>query len=429
MNETSAGAVKPPTVSRMADSLVGSEIIRMAWEINDLIKQGATIFNFTIGDFDPQIFPIPHELEERIVTALRQKHTNYPPANGIPELRRAVSFFLKQMAGITVHADDILITSGGRPAIYCIYISLLDPDDKVVFPVPSWNNNHYCHLARAVAVGVETKPENHFMPTAAELRPHLNDAAMVALCSPQNPTGTVFSEQGLRELCELILEENNRRAGVRKPLYLFYDQMYWALTYDGVRHYDPVSLYPELRPFTIYADGLSKVFAATGLRVGWAFGPRSIIEKMKSISSHIGAWAPKPEQVAAADFLQDNSAVSQFLTQFRQQLNQRLQHFYRGLMQMKDEGLPVNAIAPQAALYLTVQIDLRGRRTPEGRTLHTTADVTDYLLHQCGIALVPFYAFGASPESSWYRLSVGTCKLEEMDEALSRLRVGLSRLR
>ncbi|MCS6917978.1 MAG: aminotransferase class I/II-fold pyridoxal phosphate-dependent enzyme [Chitinophagales bacterium] len=419
----------PRPVSQMADTLIGSEIIRLAWEINDLIKKGATIFNFTIGDFDPALFPIPAGLRERIIAALQAGHTNYPPANGIPELRQAISRFLKRMTGISVTSDELLVTSGGRPAIYCIYITLLDSGDRVVFPVPSWNSNHYCHLAGAVAVGIETRAENNFMPTADELRPHLSDATLLALCSPQNPTGTVFSKQGLAAICDLVWEENRRRAGRKKPLYILYDQMYWSLTYDGTQHYDPVSLCPELRPYTLYADGMSKVFAATGLRVGWAFGPAHIIEKMKSISSHIGAWAPKPEQVAAAGFLDDAVAVNHFLEHFRDQLNRRLKAFYNGLMELRREGFPVNAIPPQAALYLTVDINLKGKRTADGRLLTTTADATDYLLHQCGIALVPFYAFGASPESTWYRLSVGTCKEHETEEALRRLREGLAQLK
>lgn len=427
--EPTARTAPPLVVSQMADTLVGSEIIRMAWEINDLIKKGATIFNFTIGDFDPAVFPIPPQLQQRIVEALRTGHTNYPPANGIPELRQAISRFLARMTGIRVRPEALLVTSGGRPAIYCVYITLLDPGDVVVFPVPSWNNNHYCHLAGAQAIGVETRPENNFMPTAEELRPHVREATLLALCSPQNPTGTVFTREGLTAICDLVLEENRRRQGRRKPLYILYDQIYWALTYDGTQHVDPVSLRPELQPYTLYVDGMSKVFAATGLRVGWAFGPEHIIEKMKSISSHIGAWAPKAEQVAGAAYLDDTAAVADFLSRFRDQINLRLQHFYRGLMRLKAEGFPVDAIAPQAALYLTVNINLKGRRTPDGRLLQNTEDTTNYLLHDCGIALVPFYAFGSSRESTWYRLSVGTCKLEELDEAMNRLAQGLRALR
>lgn len=415
-------------VSRMAETLTGSEIIKLAWEVNDLIKKGAQIFNFTIGDFDPNVFPIPQILEDEITKALHARHTNYPPANGIPELRKSVSEFLTRHGGFQYSPNSILVTSGGRPAIYCIYMTLIDEGDGVIFPVPSWNNNHYCHLAGAKPLPVETKPENNFMPTAEEIRPFIKEAKLIALCSPQNPTGTTFTRQALEEICDLVLEENKRRGDKQKPLYVLYDQMYWVLTYGSTVHYDPVSLRPEMRDYTIYIDGISKSCAATGLRVGWAFGPEHVIDKMKSIASHIGAWAPRPEQEATAKFLQLEDAMINYLNDFKDQLWVRLEGIYEGLMKLRADGHKVNAIAPQAALYLTVQFGLKGKKNADGRVLNTTADVTSYLLHECGIAIVPFYAFGSSHDSDWYRLSVGTCKLHEIEESISKLKSGLEKL-
>jgi aspartate/methionine/tyrosine aminotransferase len=153
-------------------------------------------------------------------------------------------------------------------------------------------------LSGARPIKIEAKVENNFMPTADEIRPYVKDATMIALCSPQNPTGTTFTKKALEEICDLVLEENERRGSNEKPLYVLYDQMYWILTYGDTIHYNPVSLRPDMRDYTVFIDGISKAFASTGLRVGWAFGPQYIIDKMKSILSHIGAWAPKPEQVA-----------------------------------------------------------------------------------------------------------------------------------
>src|ERR1043165_2316056 len=296
-------------VSNMAEHLIGSEIIKLAWEVNDLIKSGAQIFNFTIGDFDPQVFPIPVELENEIIKALQTKYTNYPPANGIPELRKAVSNFLAEYGDINYSAEDILITSGGRPAIYSTYMTLIDQGDGVIFPVPSWNNNHYCHLSGARPIPIATKVKNNFMPVADEIRPYIKDATLLALCSPQNPTGTTFTKEALEEICDMVLEENERRSENEKPLYVLYDQMYWVLTYGDTVHYNPVVLRPEMRDYTICIDGISKSCASTGLRVGWALGPQSAIDKMKSIASHIGAWAPKPEQVASAKFRSEERRV------------------------------------------------------------------------------------------------------------------------
>ena len=142
-------------VSEMAENLIGSEIIKLAGEINDKIRQGEKIYNFTIGDFDPNLFPIPQELQQEIINAYTDKHTNYPVANGMPELRKEVAAFLQERQGLSYTADEILIAGGARPIIYATYITLIDKGDKVVFPVPSWNNNHYCHLSHANAVFVE----------------------------------------------------------------------------------------------------------------------------------------------------------------------------------------------------------------------------------------------------------------------------------
>ena len=191
------------------------------------------IFNYTIGDFDPRIFPIPQELNDEIITAYQNHQTNYPAANGMPELRKVVSEFLNDREGLSYSPDEILISGGARPLIYATYITLLDKGDTVVFPVPSWNNNHYCHLSEARSEFIETQPDNDFMPTAEEIRPHLKNATLLSLCSPLNPTGTVFDKEQLTQICDLVLEENRRRSPEQKPLYLMYDQIYCCLLYTS----------------------------------------------------------------------------------------------------------------------------------------------------------------------------------------------------
>lgn len=415
-------------VSEMAETLIGSEIIKLAAEINEKIRNGERIYNYTIGDFDPKIFPIPVELNDAIIKAYEQRHTNYPAANGMPDLRKEVSEFLLERQGVSYTADEILISGGARPLIYATYVTLLNPGDSVIFPVPSWNNNHYCHLSRVNPILVETRPENHFMPSASDLLPHIKEATMIALCSPLNPTGTVFGEEPLTEICDMILAENKRRGPDAKPLYLMYDQIYSVLTYGQTKHYDPVSLRPAMREYTIFIDGISKSLAATGVRVGWSFGPRLIIDKMKAILSHVGAWAPKAEQVATAEYLKNKKAVNSFLEQFKKSIDDRLHGFYNGFMELKKAGYNVEAIAPQAAIYLTINFDLKGKKTSSGKILTTQKEVTQYILDEAKLAVVPFSAFGSSDDSPWYRLSVGTCTTEEIPEVFSNLKKVLSQL-
>ena len=415
--------------SQLAEGLKGSEIIKIAGEVNALKAQGEAIYNQTIGDFDSNIFPIPNELKQAIVDAYNDNQTNYPAANGVEPLRNAVAKYLSKHLQLEYLPNEILISGGARPLIYAIYQTILDIDDVVLYPVPSWNNDAYTYLSRNKGVIVETKPENKFMPTVADIKPHIKDVNLIALCSPLNPTGTTFDKSTLLEISQLVVDENKRRASENlKPLYVLYDQIYWQLTYGTIEHYNPVSLVPEMRDYTIFVDGISKAFASTGVRVGWAFGPLHVIDKMKAMLSHIGAWAPKAEQVATANYLNQTEAVSNYITHIKEELNYRLVAFYDGFERLKNAGFPVNAIQPEAALYLTVQFDLIGKTTSAGNTLNTIQEVTSYLLKEAKLAIVPFYAFGTSTDSNWFRLSVGTAKKEDISVIFELLQQALQKL-
>lgn len=415
-------------VSKMAENLIGSEIIKLAWQINDKIAEGQEIFNLTIGDFDPDIFPIPAPFKEGIKKAYDNNETNYPPGEGVTDLRNAVSNYLRDIAGLDYGVDDIIITSGARPVIFSAYNSILDPGDTVIFPVPSWNNNHYTHLARCKAVTIDTKPENNFMPTAEEIEPFVKDASLLSLCSPLNPTGTVFTENELAKICDLIVSENNRRGDSQKPLYLLFDQIYWQLTFGDIKHFSPVLINPAMKNYTVFIDGISKVFCATGVRVGWGFGPRKVINKMKSIVSHMGAWAPKAEQIALAEYYSDYDLVDTFLENVKEGIFIRLQSFYEKFKDLKKDGFSVDAISPQASIFMTVKIDLIGKKLKDGTILDNSETVTDFLIEKAKLALVPFASFGSSANSVWYRVAVGTCTLDQIDVIMNNFRSALSEL-
>jgi len=413
-------------LSLLAESLIGSEIVKLGNEISVRISKGEKIYNYTIGDFDPAIFPIPEQLQAGIIRAYEDHYTNYPPGDGLKELREAVIEFMADRTGLRYALDEVQIASGGRPLIYTLFRTLVDEGDKVIYAVPSWNNNHYVHMNWGNHCLIEAKPENNFMPTAEEIAPVIDDAVLLCLCTPQNPTGTTLSRQKLEAICDLVLEENKKREQGKK-LYVMFDQMYWTLTYGECRHYDPVSLRPEMKEYTVFIDGISKAFAATGVRVGWSLGPAKVIGKMKAFLSHIGAWSPLAEQKATAAFLRDKTAIGQYLDRFKKGLEERLRLIYEGFIRLKEQGYAVDAVTPQAAIYLTVRLDLRGKKAGD-LVLETQADVTQYILSEAKLAIVPFYAFGADRQSPWYRLSIGTCKLEELPEMFRGLEAALAKL-
>lgn len=415
-------------VSKLAANLIGSEIVKIGNEVNDLKAKGAEIANLTIGDLNSNIYPIPALLKEEIQKAYQNNLTNYPPANGLLSLRKEVSKDLKKRWNLDYSPEDILITAGSRPLIYAVYKTIVDEGDKVVYPTPSWNNNHYAYLTSANAVEVKTKPETNFLPTADDLRPHLDGAVLLALCSPLNPTGTMFTKEQLSEICELVIAENKKRGADEKPLYLMYDQIYSCLTF-GAEHVDPVSLFPEMKDYTIYIDGISKCLAATGVRVGWGFGPAHILDKMKALLTHVGAWAPKPEQEATAKFYENSENVDTFVNDFKAKLENSLKVLHNGVQDLKGKGLAVDSIEPMGALYLTIKLDYIGKTKPDGAAIENSSDLVFYLINEAGVALVPFSAFGEEKSEPWFRASVGGLAVDEIKVMLPKLESALNKLK
>ncbi len=408
-------------LSPMSRGLVGSEILRIAAEIRAAVTAGQKISNFTVGDFSSREFPIPDRLRDGTLKALAAGETNYPPSDGVLRLREAVREFWRDRLDLEIPLESVVIAGGSRPVIYATYRALIEPGDTVVYPVPSWNNNHYCHLVGAKGVPLETDPEHGFLPTAASLQPELRRARLIALNTPLNPAGTVLSPEEAGRIAEAVVAENRRRErSGEKPLYLLYDQVYWMLTFGSARHDTPVHAVPEAARYTIFVDGISKSFAATGVRVGWCIGPRAVIAAIKDILGHVGAWAPRAEQVATAELLRDAPAMDAYLREHKGRLQERLDRLHQGFTRMAKAGLPVRDIPPQGAIYLSVQFDLIGKRG-----FRTNDQVRKYLLDEAGFAMVPFQAFGLNGENGWFRLSVGAVSVRDVDEALPRVEAAL----
>jgi len=408
-------------VNTMAAGLVGSEILKIAAEVRALEASGTRSCNLTVGDFKPKEFPIPAKLQELVTGALASGETNYPPSDGVLELRQSVQRFYEKRLGLKYPLDGIVIAGGARPVIYGIYRAIVDPGELVVYPVPSWNNNHYVHMVGARGVAVKTDADAGFMPTAAQLAPHLGEARLLALCSPLNPTGTMISRENLKEIASLVVAENvSRKAAGRRPLLVMFDQIYWVLAFGNAAHVTPIELVPEIAPYCVFVDGVSKAFAATGLRVGWGVGPPSIISRMRDVLGHVGAWAPKAEQVATARFLDDAAATDAYLGEMKARVDERLSVLFQGLDAMAKRGLPVRAIAPQGAIYLSVQFDVIGK----GGLTDNNA-IRKFLLEKAAFACVPFQAFGLKDDTGWFRLSVGATSAGEIREALPRVEAAL----
>jgi len=408
-------------LSTMAKRLRGSEILRIAAEVRAAAASRA-VCNLTVGDFDPRQFPIPAPLKDLLVQALTAGETNYPPSEGLLALRQAVVEYVAREHEVTYPLESVLITGGGRPAIYGAVRCLVDEGDTVLYSVPSWNNDHYAGFVGARERVITAERGRGFQPTAEELAPWLDEATLLCLCSPGNPTGTILPAEELRAILEAVVLENARRAtSGRRPLFVLYDLMYGSLVFDGLDHPHPLAMVPEAAPWLVVVDGISKAFAATGLRVGWALGAPAVISRLKDFLGHVGAWAPRPEQVATAVFLRDAAGVAAFRASMSAALLARLDALHSGFTALRDEGHPVDCVRPEGAMYVSLQLDLAGRRF-EGDTITGNEAIRKLLLERAGVAVVPFQAFGLTGESGWFRLSAGAVSLQDIREALPRVR-------
>jgi aspartate aminotransferase len=409
-------------LSSLARGVTGSEILKIASEIRALKARGAVICNLTVGDFDPAQFPIPKELLELTRDALAEGHTNYPPSDGVLALREAIARHYARDLGLKYPVESILVAGGARPLLYGAYRTLIDPGDVALYPVPSWNNNHYAYLSGARGVAIPVSAASNFFPTLDQLKPLVGEARLLVLNSPLNPTGTVIDPHELEKITRLVVDENRRREGSSKrPFYLVYDQVYGALTFGHAVHATPVGLVPEAAPYTLLLDAVSKSFCATGLRVGWGVMPPGIRKRMADILGHVGAWAPKAEQVAVARILDAPEITQPFQAALRAKLMERLNALHEGFSRMKGDGYAVDAIEPQGAIYLSARFDLFGRSIG-GRTITTNEEIRKLLLSEAGLAGVPFQAFGLKDETGWFRLSVGAVSMDDIAAAFPRLR-------
>lgn len=397
-------------LSYIGNNIVGSEIIKISQEIKEISKD-KKVLNLTIGDFDPIVNNIPEKLKKYIIDAYNDNLTNYPLSPGQLDLRQSVSTYLKNKHDIVYNEHEILIGAGVRPLIYTIYKTIVDKNDGVIYPVPSWNNNHYTFLHHGNKQEIECTSENNFFPTLNDIKVNIKDnTTLISLCSPQNPTGLVINPEVLKDICYLVVEENNRRNKNNiKPLFLFFDQVYSDLSYDFIH---PLRLCPEIKEYLICVDGISKSLCATGVRVGWVFGNELVIKKMTNILSHIGAWAPKPEQTAVAKYLNEYSEITSFIDKKNEQYTNISNKICDVLEDLKNAGFRIDYKKPQGGIYISIYFG-------DSLSFSSVEKYNSFLINKCGIGLVPFEYFGSKMNRGWYRLSIGNLVINDVNNILS----------
>lgn len=394
-------------LSFLGNNIVGSEIIKISQQIKEVSKS-KPVENFSIGDFNPIVNPIPKKLKNYIVESYENDFTNYPMSSGELDLRTSISNYLRKKRKISYGEDEILVGCGVRPLIYTIFKSIVDPGDAVMYPVPSWNNNHYSFLHNAIKIPIECKPENSFFPTFDDVKDKLVNTRLLCLCSPQNPTGRVIDKDTLKQICDEIVRINKEKS---KKTFLFFDQIYSDLVPEGLFTH-PLDVCPEIREYLICVDGISKSLCATGVRVGWTFGPKSVISKMTEIFSHIGAWAPKPEQIAVGKFLNDYQEINDFISSKINQYSFISNQICESLDDLKKSRFNIDYQKPEGGIYISIYFE-------HVSYFGSVENFVEFLIKSCGVGMVPFEYFGSKENEGWFRMSIGGIDPNNIDKIKS----------
>ena len=407
-------------LSEMANGMERSRILSIAASVRAMIAEGKAVAPFTVGDFSPSQFEVPSTLIDAIIEAVSEGETNYPPAAGLPELRTALGNWMNDKYGLDVGSDGIIVGSGARPVLYASFRLFLEPGDGLAHGVPAWNNHYYVHLNGAVDIPIKGTPESRFLPTASQIESRIEDIRVLILNSPLNPTGTCYTANELRDICHVVLNENQKRSmDGRKPVILVYDQVYSTMTADGISHVHPVQVCPEIYDYTITLDAISKSLTGTGLRLGWMALPPALAPPVVALIGHMGAWPARPIQKAAAKLYDNRSTLESYFDDLDQRILSRMKLLKSRLGPMSQFG--VHYVKPEGGIYLSTQFDLF-----ELLDVSTNEEIRQWLLDKAGVAVVPFQAFGLEEDTGWFRISIGAVSVDDISQAMDRLEQALT---
>jgi aspartate aminotransferase len=376
----------------------------------DLIRQGRDIVLLTIGEPD---FDTPDYVKRAAIEAIERGETKYPPVDGINELKEAVCYKFLSENGIEYSVEQISVANGAKQIIFNALVATLNPGDQVIVPTPYWVSYPAIgSFTGADVIYLKTQMVNGLKIDPAELRRAINPhTRWLILNSPGNPSGAVYSEAELRQLAEVLVEH--------EQVLILTDDIYEHLVYDDVEFKTLAQVAPELSERILTVNGVSKAYAMTGWRIGFAGGPNWLIRAMRKLQSQSTGGASSISQHAAVAALTGDKAI---LAERRHTFERRRDLVCDELSKVSDMTLSV----PKGAFYVFPSCaGFLGSSAPDGKTILNDLDFTNYLLEEANVATVNGEAYGASP---FFRLSFATSE-ERLLEGCNRIRVACEALR
>ena len=380
--------------------LTPSFALEIHYRYKEMLRQGKDVVSFGVGEPD---FDTPAHIKKAGIEATEQGWTKYSVTPGLPELREAICFLLQKRHGLEYEPSEVIVSVGGKHAMVNAMISLLNPGDEVLIPIPAWfSYAESVKLVDAVPVFVPTRKEEEFQLKAGALEKRITPRTkLLLLNSPCNPTGSMMQPEELVKIAALALGHG---------FFIISDDIYSEIVFDGRKHVSIVNLEPRVKGLTITVNGFSKAYAMTGWRVGYAAGPRPIISAMGNVQGHFTSGTNTMAQKAAIAAVY---GPQDFIQEMVGEYDRRRRYIVKRL-----NAIPgISCFSPHGTFYAFPDVSGLLNRSFRGRQIRNTLELGNYLLESEGVAVVPGSAFEGEGH---LRLSFA-CSMEVIESGCDRL--------
>lgn len=394
-------------LSDRLNSLAPSATLAMSQKSAEMRAQGIDVINMSVGEPD---FNTPTHIKAAGIKAIEDNYSKYSPVPGYLSLREAISDKLKRENHLLYGANEIIVSTGGKQAVCNTVLALVNPGDEVIIPAPYWvSYPQMVKIAGGKPVVIRTPFEQDFKITPEQLRQAITSKTkMIILCSPNNPTGTVYTRDELDELAKVVLEHDD--------VFVLSDEIYEHINYIGVNA--SIASHPDMKARTIICNGVSKAYAMTGWRLGWVAAPEWIVKGINKLQGQYTSGTCDVSQMAALEaYNSDQACVEDMRQTFRRRRDLIVK------LAQDIPGLEVNV--PQGAFYLFPKCDYFFGKSDGERTINGSTDFAMYLLEEAHVATVAGDAFG---EPSGLRFSYATSD-ENIREAMRRIKEAIGKLK
>ena len=381
-------------------------VTKMAAEMK---AAGQDIIGLGAGEPD---FDTPDHIKNAAIEAIKNGETKYTAVDGTPALKKAIAKKFYKDNSIEYNIDEIIVSVGGKQVLYNALMSSLNPGDEVIIPSPFWvSYPDMVSLAGGVPIIVEGKEKNNFKIQPEDIRDKISTKTKwIIINSPSNPTGSSYSAEELRDIGNLLLEYEN--------IFVMSDDIYEKIIYDDFKFFSLAEVVPELKDRILTVNGVSKAYAMTGWRIGYAGGPKHLITAMSKLQSQSTS---NPSSISQAAALAALEGPEEFLLERNEKFKTRRDM----VVKMLNECNGLSCIKPSGAFYVYPSCSgIIGKSSKEGKLIENSIDFSAYLLESVGVAVVPGSAFGADP---FFRISYATSD-SILEEACNRIKKACEQL-